>query len=230
LLKYDGLRSELKTYQKEFGMQSYKPAAVSKKFGELIVVLNNGLAPIRDEASIYLFSPEVQQNLRVAFPVYRTRRARLFQPVITVENNQYSLETVEDIDKLARHALEQDMPGIMARATARAIVKYNTQHTAEKNGSLAGLLMTVTNLVTERADTRSWSTLPQEIALARVTLPIGEHQVQIQMLNASGRVIDVIDETVIIKPKKISFIIKHWNTPLPKIVKAIGKSVGEPVK
>lgn len=217
LLSYEGLRSEFKSYQKEFGMQEYKPAIESSKFGELIVVFNNGLAPIREEASIYIFSPEVEQNLRVAFPVYRTERTRLFQPVILVNGKQYNLETVEDIDKLARHALEQDMPGIMARATARAVVKYNSQHTAEKNGSLAGLLMTVTNLVTERADTRSWSTLPQEIALARVLLPVGDHQVQIQVLDSSGRVIDNINEMVTIKSKKSSFVIKHWNTPLAKV-------------
>jgi hypothetical protein len=230
LLEYEGLDSELKALKKEFGMQKYKPAASNKRgaqSGELIVVLNNGLAPIREEASIYIFSPEVEQNLRVAFPVYRAKRARLNTPSVLVNNKKYALETVEDIDKLARHALSQSMPGIMARATARAVVKYNTQHTAEKNGSFAGLLMTITNLVTERADTRSWSTLPQEIALARITLPVGEHKVQIQMLNASGRVVDVINETVVIEPKKTIFVIKHWIAPLARIEKSLSvKSAG----
>jgi hypothetical protein len=108
------------------------------------------------------------------------------------------------------------MPGIMARATARAVVKYNSQKTASDNSSIAGLLMTVTNLVTERADTRSWTTLPQEIQLQRVLLPVGEHTIQIQFLNAAGMVVDVIEEKVSIKPKRQSFVIKHWNTPVPK--------------
>ena len=76
--------------------------------------------------------------------------------------------------------------------------------------------MTVTNMVTERADTRSWTTLPQEIRLQRVLLPVGEHQVQIQMVNVAGQVVDVINEKIIIKPKQSSFVIKHWNTPIPK--------------
>ena len=133
-----------------------------------------------------------------------------------MNNKQHALETVEDIDVLARYSLEQDMPGIMVRATARAVVKYNTQKTAADNGSIAGLLMTVTNIVTERADTRSWTTLPQEIQLQRVLLPVGEHQLQIELVNAAGRVVDVIDEKVVIKPKQSSFVIKHWNTPVPK--------------
>ena len=79
--------------------------------------------------------------------------------------------------------------------------------------------MTITNLVTERADTRSWTTLPQEIELRRLLLPVGEHDVQIKMQNVAGQIVDVIDEKVIIKPKQSSFIIKHWNTPVPKISK-----------
>jgi hypothetical protein len=131
------------------------------------------------------------------------------------------METVEDIDALARYSLEQAMPGIMARATARAMVKYNTQHTANNNSELAGLLMTITNLVTERADTRSWTTLPQEIELRRIRLPVGEHQIQLQMLNTAGQIVDVMDEKVTIKPRQTSFVIQHWNTPVAKPVKQV---------
>jgi hypothetical protein len=49
-----------------------------------------------------------------------------------------------------------------------------------------------------------------------VLLPVGEHTIQIQFLNAAGVVVDVIEEQVSIKPKRQSFVIKHWNTPVPK--------------
>jgi len=216
MLAWQGLWNEYKTYKKEFDMLDFKPVKDSNKFGELVVILNNGLAPIRNEKALYIFSPEVQQNLRVAFPAYDQPKQNLYLSQISVNDKQLRLETVEDIDTLARYSLEQDMPGIMARATARAVVKYNTQKTASDNSSIAGLLMTVTNLATERADTRSWTTLPQEIQLQRVLLPVGEHEVQIQFVNAAGRIVDVIEETVAIQPKRQSFVIKHWNTPIPK--------------
>jgi hypothetical protein len=218
LLSWQGLRDEYKAYKKEFGMVTYKPVKRSSDFGELVVILNNGLAPVRSETAIQIFSSEVQQNLRVAFPVYRTPTQTLYTGQVVVGEQKYALEAIENIDALARHSLEQDMPGIMARATARAVVKYNTQANAQDQGSLAGLLMTVANMVTERADTRSWTTLPQEIQLKRVLLPVGQHRVQIQMLNAAGQVVDVIDEDVTIKPRRISFMIKHWNAPVPKAV------------
>lgn len=220
LLAFQGLQNEYKIYQKEFGMADFRPADASNQTGELVIILNNGLAPIKSEAAIPVFSTEVQQNLRIAFPVYREPKRKLYTPSIDVNDMQYTMETIEDIDSLARYSLEQAMPGIMARATARAVVKYNTQHSAGKNDSLAGFLMTVTNLMTERADTRSWSTLPQEIQMQRISLPAGEHQLKIQMLNAAGQAVDVMVEQVVIKPKQTSFIIKHWNAPKSKKVKS----------
>ncbi len=217
LLASQGLWSEYKSYKKEFNMPNYKAPKASNKFGELVVILNNGLAPIRSEKAIHLFSSEVQQNLRIAFPVYDHPKQTLYTPRISIDNKQALLETVEDVDALARYSLEQAMPGIMARATARAVIKYNTQHTAEESSALAGLLMTVTNMVTERADTRSWTTLPQEIQLQKILLPVGEHQLRIELLSVTGQVVDVIEEKVVIKPKQFSFVIKHWNTPVPKL-------------
>ena len=216
MLAWQGLWSEYKSYKKEFKMTDYKPVKSSKKFGELVVILNNGLAPIRGENALPIFSTEVQKNLRIAFPVYNQPKKRLYVSRVSVNNKHYLLQTVEDIDDLARYSLEKDMPGIMARAMARAVVKYNTQKTAQENSSIAGLLMTVTNLVTERADTRSWTTLPQEIQLQRVLLPVGEYPLQIEMVNSTGQVVDVIEEKVVIKPEQSSFVIKHWNTPVPK--------------
>ena len=219
LLAWQGLWSEYKTYNKEFSLPGYKAEEASNEFGELVVILNNGLAPIRGEAAIPIFSSEIQQNLRVAFPVYKQAKKKLHTASIEVNDKQYAMEMVEDVDALARYSLQQAMPRIMATATARAVVKYNTQHNAQSNSDLAGLLMTLTNLATERADTRSWSTLPQEVQLQRIWLPVGEHQVKIQMLNAAGRVVDVLHEKVTIKPKQTSFVIRHWVAPLPKVSK-----------
>jgi len=224
LLASQGLWSEYKSRKKEFNMMDEPSAKISTKtsvrasdkMGELVVILNNGLAPMRSETSIHIFSSEVQQNLRVAFPVYRQPKKRLFTPKIHVNKEQYWMETVQDIDTLARYSLEQAMPGIMLRATARAVVKYNSQHSAQKSSDLAGFLMTITNLVTERADTRSWTTLPQQIELRRIVLPVGEHKVQIKMKNAAAQVVDVIEETVTIKARQSSFLIKHWAAPTAK--------------
>ena len=216
LLDRLGLRDEYDRYKKAFGMANYRPVEAGEDDGELVVILNNGLAPIRRETAVMIFSPEVQHNLRVAFPVYEGKPALLMQPVVETGSGRLAMEQVENVDALARYSLEQAMPGIMARAMARAVVKYNTQHSAQENSALAGFLMTVTNIATERADTRSWTTLPQAIELQRIRLPAGEHEIKIKLMNAAGHAVDEISEKVRIKPGRISFLIRHWSAPVPR--------------
>ncbi len=215
LLAGQGLWDEYRTKKTEFGLEDFRPTKLSDDFGELIVVLNSGLAPIRTENSIMTFSSEVQGHVRVAFPVYAAETPPASGARLNIHGRLIELETVEDIDRLARSALDEDMPLVMARAIARAVVKYQSQKKATEQDALAGFLLTVTNLATERADTRSWTTLPQEIQMARVMLPAGEHAVSIEILNAAGRVIDVIETTIDIEPMKRSFVTKHWIAPVP---------------
>lgn len=214
LLARQNLLTEYESYKNEFDRPDFAPVKASEQLGELVVILNNGLAPIRSTAVVPIFSSQVQQNLHIAFPVYREPRKRLYAARVQVDNRQYPLEKVEDVDGLARRALAAAIPKIMLRATARAVVKYNTQHSAQERDPLAGFLMTVTNLITESADTRSWTTLPQEIQLQRISLPVGVYPVEIQLLNADGLSIDIIHEIVTIKPGRSSFVIKHWNMPI----------------
>ncbi len=215
VLASQGLWDEYRKLKSEFGLLNFKPKKLGGNFGELIVVLNNGLAPIRTETSIMTFSPEVQNNVRVAFPLYETEPAILNNARLNISGKNFQLETVENIDSLARLSLDDEMPMIMTRAIARAIVKYQSQQQAQEQHALAGFLLTVTNLATERADTRSWTTLPQQIQMARVMLPVGQQQVSIELVNAAGRVVDSIDATIDVKPQQRTFLTRHWMAPIP---------------
>jgi hypothetical protein len=215
LLEDQGLRDEYRKLKSEFGMASFKPAEPGDESGELIVILNNGLAPIREESAIMTFSPEVQSNVRIALPVYKYESTPVNKARLKTGEKLFDLETVENIDRLARQALDDDMPLVMARAIARAVVKYQSQKSAQEQHALAGFLLTVTNLATERADTRSWTTLPQEIQMTRVVLPVGQQDVSIEIVNAAGRVIDSIDTSVNILPRQHSFLTRHWIAPVP---------------
>jgi len=214
LLEEQGLWNEYRQLKDDFGMANYKPLKISGQFGELIVILSNGLAPLKSETAIMTFSPEVSDNVRVAFPVYKDPPQTLKTARLVVNDKALKLETVENIDSLARHSLEAEMPMIMTRAIARAVIKYNSQKKAKGENALAGFLMTVTNIATERADTRSWTTLPQEIQMARTTMPVGTQPVRIEMVNSAGLVVDAINEVVTIRPGQRNFIIKHWVAPV----------------
>ena len=222
LLQTEGLRDERDDMLNRFQLTLVDIPEQPRNKGDVVVVLSNGLAPVRSETIIQTFAIEIDNVVRIALPAY-------LQPKLPVKAaraladaaSQHKFETVEDIDALARQALQQDMPVILARAVARAVVKHQTQDKVEeKGGALAGFIATVTNLVTERADTRSWTTLPAEIQISRFTLPPGTHTIAIEIRNRAQHVIDRIERKVTIKPGQTVLVSPHWIAPSPVMAKA----------
>lgn len=100
-------------------------------------------------------------------------------------------EPLLDVNMVAGQQLEKMMPMILARAVVRRAVKAaattvgseaigrnnknDTADAVELGFAIANLLWTAA----ERADTRSWSSLPAQIQVARLPLPAGVHAVRI---------------------------------------------------
>ncbi|MDH5387966.1 MAG: hypothetical protein OEY06_05920 [Gammaproteobacteria bacterium] len=218
-LANEGFDDEFRALKKELKMKKFKPEVLTKGFGELIVILNSGLAPVRKEVSISAVTNEVTDTVKIAIPSYPDPQQRFSARLSTNHKLVANLELVENIDGLARAALNNDLPIITTRAIARAVVKHKTQSTVEeKGGALAGFLATAFNVVSEQADTRSWITLPQTIQMARVKLPVGMNKVNIDIYNASGRLVDRIEKEILIKSGKSSFITEHWVAPNMSLV------------
>lgn len=213
MLSKTGMNNELQQYKKEFGMSGYKPPNV-QGMGELIVVMNNGLAPQRDQTGIQTYSPEMALNIRIAIPTYPLPPAYVNQIRLQVADRQQMLEPVENIDGLARAALEADIGGITARALARAVVKKKMEKEAgDRQGGLAQLAMLVMNTASEIADTRCWNTLPQEIHLGRMYLPEGSYQLKLDVIGQSRTVVDSYNIPVTIKAGRKTIISEHWVAP-----------------
>lgn len=209
------MNSELQQYKKQFGMNNYK-APDTKGMGELIVLMNNGLAPQRDQTGIQTYSPELALNIRIAIPTYPNPPAYVNQIRLEVDNQQKVLEPIENVDGLARAALDSDIAVITARALARAVVKKKMEKEAgDRSGGFAQLAMLVVNTASEIADTRCWNTLPQEIQLARVYLPEGTQQVKMDVIGQNGSVIDTYNMTVTIKAGRKTIISDAWLAPRP---------------
>ena len=55
---------------------------------------------------------------------------------------------------------------------------------------MGGILANLVTAATEKADTRSWITLPRTIQIARILVPPGAHDVQITCYGNGGQVLD----------------------------------------
>jgi hypothetical protein len=225
LLAKAKLWDEYKDYKKRFNMDSWKPP-VTKGKGEVILVMHNGLAPQRDQKTIQSYSSAMALNVKIALPTYPNPPAYIDQMRLTVEGQSQLLETVENIDGLARAALDNDMAVITTRAIARAVAKKTAEKEVGENaGAYAGftqLAMMVVNQATEIADTRCWNTLPQEVQLARVFLSEGKHNLTVEVIGQGGALRDTLNISVIVKAGRKTIVNKYWVAPRPVVPTGAG--------
>jgi hypothetical protein len=95
------------------------------------------------------------------------------------------LTRITSIDLMARRSLQDDMRGIMLRATVRAtasaMLQYQAQqHSDKQAGAAAAIGAFALTSFLQTADDRTWRTLPGEVYIARARLPPGVHEVSLQ--------------------------------------------------
>jgi len=166
-----GLKEELRQYRKAFAIEQWTPLPALQAEGEVVLIVGTGLAPSKREESMAIFAPEAGVMVRVALPRYETKIQPVGEVRLLTDDTTVSADLVEDVDAIAIKTLQAQMPAITARALARAVVKYRAAKEAGERDQGLGLLLNVAGMLSEQADTRSWSTLPQRIYLARRFLP-----------------------------------------------------------
>ncbi len=163
-----------------------------RDLGELVIVLSNGLAPVKREHGVTTIAPGSGQLVRVAVPYYMVRGDDLAGVSLSAKNRDTggevlaSAELVQDIDNIALKTLDAEMPAILARSAARAVAKYQVTRELSRQETALGILSNVLNVVTERADTRSWLTLPKTMYLARVALEPGMYDIDLEFTSGPG--------------------------------------------
>jgi uncharacterized protein len=225
LTQRQGLIAEYERLRKEFGSTA---AARARGTGELVFVFENGLAPIKREHSVTAPDPNRNFLVRISVPYYESHapevaHARVTPIAAEAAPVAVDSEAVQNVDAMARANLDAKMGAITARAVARMIAKRAVSKAAresargsnDRGGSLAaafvGLGAELTGLLTERADTRSWLTLPHEFQLARLTLPPGNWTVKVDFVDAWGRVLATREfPGVTIVPEHRTWLSYHW--------------------
>jgi hypothetical protein len=135
---------------------------------------------------------KVKYWLKVALPVLEPMPPRYAGAVVRAQrlDGPHAQETravmVSNVDAFAEQAFREKESTMFVRAIVRAIVKYLAQQGADKQDEGFGALVNILNIVTETADTRSWSTLPRTVLLARLDLPAGRYRVEADLLGPDG--------------------------------------------
>jgi hypothetical protein len=127
-------------------------------------------------------APELDDSRTGAIASARVRSVSGEEHVTTVR--------VENLSRQARITFDAEKPSIFFKTVLRGLTKYLASRGAEEaGGDWAKLAVNLFGAVTESADTRSWLTLPEHVLLARLSLPPGVHDLEVELLDYEGRVL-----------------------------------------
>jgi hypothetical protein len=149
----------------------------------LIIVLESGRSPVK-------ISTEHEMPLQVIpVPYYEDQSTSIRKSLIKVDGKRAGYtESLEDVESSLKEVLEDEMPGIIARAVARLAVKEAAAIViGEKVDKGLGVAIGMMALTTNRADLRSWETLPEKFQIWRGHISPGRHTILLELLDRSGR-------------------------------------------
>ena len=155
-----------------------------KDEGSLVVLFEQGRVPPKREMSLPI--PTIHGAFAVAFPTYDPADIPASVPLTVVDaegNGLVRTQVIAEVGAMAARSLREEIPGMLVRQTLRAATKYAAQKQANEASPLAGFATNIYNLVSERADLRSWLSLPLYIQAGRTIVPAGQKQI---MLSGAG--------------------------------------------
>ncbi|PKI13787.1 COG3014 family protein [Colwellia sp. 12G3] len=164
------------------------------KSGQLVVLVEQGIIPSKQEVSIHLPIFTSHDDMRfysVALPSYQNRLNQYSGLSLSYQGKTYQSNEIVRLQSLAAKQLQDEMPVIVTRQIVRVIAKEEMrQQMSRKGGDVGNILAGLYNIASEKADTRSWSTLPDSIHVLRLNLAPGQHEVELN-INGSNRTITV---------------------------------------
>jgi hypothetical protein len=174
---------------------------------DVLFVVETGFAPSWKSVSIPL--PIRLSGKWVAtplsFPVIKSENRGHLPASLTVAGRAVPIETLVDVDAMARRLLKDQLPGIMGRTVVRAVLKTVAQQQAQRRGGdVVGVLFSLASVLTEQADERAWRTLPDKLAVGRAILPRGQASVEFSTPAGPQRVSVNINNRLTVIPIRIT--------------------------
>ncbi|WP_164464991.1 COG3014 family protein [Aeromonas dhakensis] len=170
-----GAVDEIRETEKKVGR---KAPPLAKSQGQLVVLFEDGLIPARRELFLPLPIATSGGDFRtftVAIPYYDNRASDTGPLTVSVGKRVEQTSELVRLEALAAKDLQERLPGMLTRQALRLVAKEQVRRTAAKEGGDVGnILVGIFNTLSERADTRSWLTLPAQASSWQGMLPAGD--------------------------------------------------------
>ncbi len=199
LYRMIGKRGEAERMIRRYG----SPPDLPEPAGSIVVIAGVGVGPVKRE--IRMDIPTGDGILSWAVPDYVGRP----QPVSHLEihgagrSGTYRTVVVEDVTHTATENLKDRIFWLASRSAIRAVLKRElTSYLTKEWGSWGVLVGNIFALLTERADLRSWHTLPDTWQAARIFVTPGVTRLTIEAVGGDTHELAPIE----IRPGETVFV------------------------
>lgn len=179
LAKGLGRDDELARWEERYGADIERPPGAAS----VVVLAAVGLGPYKVEGVLPVPTPD--GLFKMAVPSFQDRPQPVEALQLVARDAEYAVRTevVERVTKVAHENLEDRLLWIAAKSVARGLLKRELTKQLEDEydiaGRIAGDLFT---WFSERADVRSWTTLPDSYQACRLFVPPGVHEFRLEAL------------------------------------------------
>jgi hypothetical protein len=136
-----------------------------------------------------------------SLPVYEGALIQHNQLTLQNAGQTFQSNEIVRIQSLAAKDLKDHLPSLLTRQVVRVVAKEQVrQKLSREAGDVGNILASIYNIASEKADTRSWSTLPDQVDIIRFDTASGKQVLNIQ-LDGQQKSIEVD-----VQPNRISLI------------------------
>lgn len=164
--------------------------------GEVVVLYEEGFVPAKREVSLPFFY-SADKLITLSFPIYEV----FWEGSAPLDASGTRTEPLTETQILAAKALSEKRLEMIVRQVARAYAKGQLQDAAGRNNGQGGqLLAQIYSVLSERADLRSWLSLPANTQVGRMTMAAGTHTLRLASVGMNS------DVTIEVKPGRITLV------------------------
>lgn len=137
--------------------------------GEVYIIYECGKSPIKETEDLVI--PTGKTVARISFPKYKSLPySSHYADIYVAGKLVHRTVLMENIGKMAEQALSDRRVRDIAKMAARVIAKDLVARKLNDENPYAGLAADLFNVATEVGDTRSWTTLPDSLQVARIPI------------------------------------------------------------
>jgi hypothetical protein len=177
-----GMQEDLDDFRQRFGQYQAEKLV---NHGQVVMLFEQDIVNSKQDVGLNL--PIGRSNRKLKFfsfslPVYRGTLSQHNKIAVSNGEATYEPNEIVRIQSLAAKDLQDQLPALLTRQIVRVVAKEQLrQKLSKEGGDIGNILASIYNIASERADTRSWSTLPDEVDIIRMNVPAGKQLLQVQV-------------------------------------------------